>query len=74
MIVPPDAADTFRLLSGQHLQSQALNHEYVGFEKIDDLCSRLCNGTCLRWQATSDFYFTLHVENTSPFQIDPIAR
>jgi len=25
MIVPPDAADTFRLLSGQHLQSQALN-------------------------------------------------
>jgi hypothetical protein len=29
-------AGTFRLHSGQHFLSQALNHEYVGFEEIED--------------------------------------
>ena len=29
-------AGTFRLHSGQHFLSQALNHEYVGFEEIAD--------------------------------------
>lgn len=29
-------AGTFRLHSGQHFLSQALNHEYVAFEEVDD--------------------------------------